>query len=277
MDNTSRTPRQHPEQPGSPATAADVSAAGLDGIDAFDIVRDGYDRHQVEAHLAFMRSELAIAQTAAESARAALAQGRPGFDALGERVGQILELAQIEADELRHEVETETTRLREEAATETTRLRELATEETEELRAQTRQEVEQQLAQAKQDAARVKADATLAAEQKKHEAEREAAAARKAASAEADRTIVDALREAEALRSAAQQATDAMSEMRRGMLAELAGVRETINKIMGAADQEPAFEPAPSAVPSIPRHADGPGRESKRHRRDENGQASNGS
>jgi len=82
---------------------------------AFDVVLRGYERHQVDRHLADLGEraerlhadlelahsrELAALQDASR-ARAELDRGRPSFDALGERVTQLLGLAEAEAQAMR--------------------------------------------------------------------------------------------------------------------------------------------------------------------------------
>jgi len=81
----------------------------------FDLVRRGYDRHQVDGHLAWLEERLreteslrsaaehAAARAAAEAAgaRDELEQNRPDWASFGERIGSILRLAEDEAAELR--------------------------------------------------------------------------------------------------------------------------------------------------------------------------------
>ena len=84
-------------------------------VDQFAVVLRGYDRHQVDDYLsqlgtyvAQLREDLAQALAREEATglelsqvRAELERGRPSFDALGERVSQLLGLAETEADQLR--------------------------------------------------------------------------------------------------------------------------------------------------------------------------------
>jgi cell division septum initiation protein DivIVA len=86
-----------------------------EGGPAFDLVRRGYDRDQVDSHLAWLEErvqeaeqareraeELAATATSdAERAREELEAGRPSWDALGDRIVQILTLAEEEGAEIR--------------------------------------------------------------------------------------------------------------------------------------------------------------------------------
>jgi chromosome segregation ATPase len=81
----------------------------------FDLIRRGYDREQVDSHLAWLEERVQEAEQAREAAEASAAQatadaeqareelesGRPSWDALGERISQILNLAEEEGAEIR--------------------------------------------------------------------------------------------------------------------------------------------------------------------------------
>jgi DivIVA domain-containing protein len=123
--------------------------------EGFDLVLRGYDRHQVDAHLARtaalvtdMQEALAAAGAresayAAELAavRAELERGRPTFDALGERVAQMLTLAEAEAAQMRSDAEHDATALRAAAEREAADIRSDARREADELGATARREV----------------------------------------------------------------------------------------------------------------------------------------
>jgi hypothetical protein len=86
-----------------------------EGGPAFELVRRGYDREQVENHLGWLEDQLRNAEIArdaaehaaasaaaeAESAREALESGRPLWHELGDRVTQILTLAEDQGAEVR--------------------------------------------------------------------------------------------------------------------------------------------------------------------------------
>ncbi len=88
---------------------------GRPAAPAFDLVLRGYDRRQVDARLAELegrvtelsaaleaaRQSEASALATAQRARAELERGRPSFDTLGERVAEMLRLAEVEAAEMR--------------------------------------------------------------------------------------------------------------------------------------------------------------------------------
>lgn len=123
--------------------------------EGFDLVLRGYDRHQVDAHLARTAAlvtdlqEALAAAGARESAlaaelaavRAELERGRPTFDALGERVAQMLTLAETEAAQLRREAEHDAAALRSAAEREAADIRSDARREADELGASSRRDV----------------------------------------------------------------------------------------------------------------------------------------
>jgi hypothetical protein len=86
-----------------------------EGGPAFELVRRGYDRDQVENHLGWLEDQLrnaemardaaeqaaATASAEAEAAREELERGRPQWHELGDRVSQILTLAEEQGSEIR--------------------------------------------------------------------------------------------------------------------------------------------------------------------------------
>src|SRR3978361_895460 len=86
-----------------------------EGGPVFDLVRRGYDREQVDSHLAWLEERVHEAEQARESAEAGASQawgeaeqardeleaGRPSWDALGERISAILNLAEEEGADIR--------------------------------------------------------------------------------------------------------------------------------------------------------------------------------
>src|SRR3978361_972030 len=86
-----------------------------EGGPVFDLVRRGYDREQVDGHLAWLEERVHEAEQAREAAEASATQagahaehhredlesGRPSWDDLGERIAQILNLAEEEGAEIR--------------------------------------------------------------------------------------------------------------------------------------------------------------------------------
>jgi len=137
------------------ADAAPAAPQQSGDVGGFDVVLRGYDRHQVDGHLARVavlveqqRAELA-ATAARESASTAelarvsaeLERGRPSFDALGERVSQMLGLAETESDQMRADAERDASVLRLAAEREAADIRSDARREAEELGAAARREV----------------------------------------------------------------------------------------------------------------------------------------
>ncbi len=90
-------------------------AAGPAVAPSFDVVLRGYERHQVDGHLSGLtqrveqlRADLELARSRelaalqeVSRAKAELERGRPTFDSLGERVAQMLGLAEAEAAAMR--------------------------------------------------------------------------------------------------------------------------------------------------------------------------------
>jgi cell division septum initiation protein DivIVA len=123
--------------------------------EGFDLVLRGYERHQVDAHLARTAAlvtdmqEALAAGGARESAlaaelaavRAELERGRPTFDALGERVAKMLSLAESEAAQMRDDATRDASALRAAAEREAADIRSDARRDADELGAQSRREV----------------------------------------------------------------------------------------------------------------------------------------
>jgi cell division septum initiation protein DivIVA len=149
-----------------------------DPAGTFRVVLRGYEPTQVNQRLEELTAAVAqaTAQRDALAARLEAAQREtpepvpaeaepPTFEHLGDRVGQILRLAQEEADELRRTAATEVSAERQRLHDETTRMR----EEAERYATETRSAAET-------DAARIVEDARRAADERLDNAERDAAA-----------------------------------------------------------------------------------------------------
>lgn len=121
--------------------------------DGFDIVRRGYDRLQVDAAVSAFRARveeqeaqlkaldevLMSTRLEADQANAQLARaGKPTFEALGDRVTEILALAEQEAAELRSGATADAERERREAEEEAARVRTMAQRDAFEVAEQTR-------------------------------------------------------------------------------------------------------------------------------------------
>src|SRR4051812_28007631 len=109
-------PGEHAEGEVAPATIVPME----ERPHGFDVVLRGYDREQVDRHVAWLegllaqveesagqataaadgaRAEAMTAHQEAARAKAELERGRPSFDALGERITRMLKLAEEEADD----------------------------------------------------------------------------------------------------------------------------------------------------------------------------------
>lgn len=184
----------------------------------FDVVLRGYDRTQVDRHVAWLEDVLAAAEeqaakaeqqaTAAgeEAARARreaasmqaqLERGRPTFEALGERVGRMLTLAEQEGDALRAAARAEAGAL------------------------------QGRLQQHEASAAKEREARHLAAQQ-------EAAAIVRRAHEEANRVVTEARRHAAASTSAAKQQVDQLAAQREDIRAELTRLRDSLVAAMKA-------------------------------------------
>ncbi|GLX08393.1 hypothetical protein [Microbispora sp. NBRC 16548] len=205
--------------------------------DSFEVVMRGYSRRQVHDYMVRTRNQIRdleerLARTIdqAEQSRLELAEARRRMtespqnpDELGERLSQILKLAQEEAAANKEASEAEARRLRETSAAEAERLVTSAREQADAIRAAAQEEAERRvadatatserlLAQAGADAegtlgaARAEADETLRSA--RAEGERQLTAARM----EAERLLVEARGQAEAMLAAAQQRVNALDE-----------------------------------------------------------------
>jgi cell division septum initiation protein DivIVA len=124
-------------------------------VDQFAVVLRGYDRHQVDDYLsqlgtyvAQLREDLAQALAREEATglelsqvRAELERGRPSFDALGERVSQLLGLAETEADQLRASARSDAEETRASAERDAAQVRSDARRDADELAESTRSEL----------------------------------------------------------------------------------------------------------------------------------------
>lgn len=185
----------------------------------FDVVMRGYDRTQVNRHVAWLEELLATAEQQAATAeqaangareevarvrrdagelQAELERGRPTYEALGERIGKMLALAEEEAEALRAAG-------RAEAGTLQGRLQQ-------------------------HEAAAVKER-----EGRNRAAEQEASSLVRRASDEAERIVGEARRQAAGTTSAAQQQVDQLARQRDAIRAELTRLHEGLAAAMGAA------------------------------------------
>ncbi|MGI5153877.1 hypothetical protein [Microbispora sp. CA-102843] len=205
--------------------------------DSFEVVMRGYSRRQVHDYIVRTRNQIRdleerLARTIdqAEQIRLELAEARRRMaespqnpDELGERLSQILKLAQEEAAANKEASEAEARRLRETSAAEAERLVTSAREQADAIRAAAQEEAERRVADATSTAERLLAQAGADAEETlgtaRAEAEETLRSARAegerqltAARTEAERLLVEARGQAEAMLAAAQQRVNALDE-----------------------------------------------------------------
>ncbi|WP_211590369.1 hypothetical protein [Microbispora sp. H11081] len=205
--------------------------------DSFEVVMRGYSRRQVHDYMIRTRNQIRdleerLARTIdqAEQSRLELADARRRMaespqnpDELGERLSQILKLAQEEANANKEASESEARRLRETSAAEAERLVTSAREQADAIRAAAQDEAERRVAEATATAERLLAQAGANAEETlgtaRAEADETVRAARAegerlltAARMEAERVLTEARGQAEAELAAAQQRVTALDE-----------------------------------------------------------------
>ncbi|WP_182908979.1 hypothetical protein [Microbispora sp. H13382] len=205
--------------------------------DSFEVVMRGYSRRQVHDYMVRTRNQIRdleerLARTIdqAEQSRLELAEARRRMaespqnpDELGERLSQILKLAQEEATANKEASEAEARRLRETSAAEAERLVTSAREQADAIRTAAQDEAERRVADATSTADRLLAQAGANAEETlgtaraeaeeilrtaRAEGERQLTAARM----EAERVLAEAHGQAEAMLAAAQQRVNALDE-----------------------------------------------------------------
>jgi hypothetical protein len=188
---------------------------GSEASPGFDLVRRGYDPHQVNAHVNWLveqlreaeshraAAEAAASEAAAESARIRddLAANRPAWEEFGGRITQILQLAE------------------EEAAT---------------VRAERTREADAQLEEAR----RIVADGERARDKMLREADEQAATIVATARAEAEHIVDSARSKANKLEEESQRRLTELGRQRDQVTTQLGGLREQVTTLLGAvADQ----------------------------------------
>jgi F0F1-type ATP synthase membrane subunit b/b' len=210
------------------------------GHDEFEREVRGYSRRQVEETLAGLRLglrtledgkrdlEVRLSQALDENERlklelsAARSNGRPPHEEISERIGQILKLADDEANSQRVRAQDEIGKARSEAEAETTKLRTDAKAETDKSRAEAQEQAERMLS-----AAQEQAESTVAT------AKTEAEKTRKSATAEAQHVVADATKQSEtAVATAKAQAKQQLDEATARATAIHDGAERRLNLLM---------------------------------------------
>ncbi|WP_433418210.1 hypothetical protein ACQP1V_01910 [Microtetraspora malaysiensis] len=181
--------------------------------DSFEVVMRGYSRRQVHDYMIRTRNQIRdleerLARTIdqAEQGRSELVEARRRLagapqnpEELGERLSQILKLAQEEAAANKEASQSEAMQLREHAATEAERMVTAAREQADAIRAAAQEEAERRVTEATGVAERLLAQAGSDAEETLNTARAEAEDALRAARGEADRQLTVARLEVEKL------------------------------------------------------------------------------
>lgn len=206
--------------------------------DSFDVVMRGYSRGQVDDFVKRTKRQveeleirLARAEREAEDARRdrdraseeALTANRkleshePTFDDLGERITQILRLAQEEADQRRSAAEAEA----EEARTEARSAAERIHQEVEEKRSSAGDEADRIRTEARDEAERIRREAGDSAEQVRVEAEEKA-----------DRVVSEAEERSGRLEESARQRVEQLEEQHTQLVSQLSSVRDSLQTLL---------------------------------------------
>ncbi|MET8158865.1 hypothetical protein ABZT47_21040 [Sphaerisporangium sp. NPDC005289] len=210
----------------------------------FEVVMRGYSRRQVHDHMVRTRNQirdleerLARAIDQAEQGRVELAEARrrlaeapQDYDELGQRLSQILKLAEEEAISKRETADTEAAKVREEAAAEAERILTAAQAEAERRVAEATNAAERLLAQAGSDAEETLGAARAESDETLRNARAEADRALTAAQHEAERLVSEANAQAEATLGSAKaesEATLKAARQRAASLDEHTGTRVT--------------------------------------------------
>ncbi|MFC7384059.1 coiled-coil domain-containing protein [Sphaerisporangium rhizosphaerae] len=201
----------------------------------FEVVMRGYSRRQVHDHMVRTRNQirdleerLARAIDQAEQGRVELAEARrrlaeapQDYDELGQRLSQILKLAEEEAISKRETADTEAAKVREEAAAEAERILTAAQAEAERRVAEATNAAERLLAQAGSDAEETLGAARAESDETLRNARAEADRALTAAQHEAERLVSEANAQAEATLGSAKAESEATLKAARERAASL--------------------------------------------------------
>ncbi|MBX6387604.1 MAG: sugar-binding protein [Frankia sp.] len=199
-----------------------------DGSPGFDLVRRGYDPHQVNSHVNWLveqlreaeahraAAEAAASEAAAEAARIRddLAANRPAWDEFGGRITQILMLAE------------------EEAAT---------------LRAERTREAEAQLEEAR----RIVAEAEQTRDRTLREADEQAAGIVSTARGEAEHIVEAARSKAAELEGESQRRLAELERQRDQVTAQLGALRDQVTAQLGALRDRLAAATAAIELPAV--------------------------
>lgn len=206
--------------------------------DSFDIVMRGYSRGQVDEYVKRtkrqveeLEARLARAEREAEDARRdrdrarnevaaaerKLASHEPSYEDLGERLTQILRLAQEEAEERRSTIISDAERAQGEAKEEARRIR----DEVEEKRSEAASEADRLREQGQEEADRVRQEAEETAESRRQEAEQRAG-----------QLVGDAQQRAQEIEESAKTRVEQLEEQHTRLLGQLSTVRDSLQTLL---------------------------------------------
>ncbi|MEU8268631.1 hypothetical protein AB0B89_15855 [Sphaerisporangium sp. NPDC049002] len=200
----------------------------------FEVVMRGYSRRQVHDHMVRTRNQirdleerLARAIDQAEQgrielgeARRRLAEAPQDYDELGQRLSQILKLAEEEAISKRETADTEATKMRDDASAESERILTAAQAEAERRVEEATDAAERLLAQAGADAEETLGSARAESEETLRTARAEADRSLTAARHEAERLVSEANNQAEATLASAKADAEATVKAARAEAAD---------------------------------------------------------
>lgn len=219
----------------------------------FRTVMRGYDPAEVDAHIATLKEHAkSLRNQIAEVEDQLKAVTEPNFKHLGDRVGQILSLADEEAAALRKKASKEADRQRTDAADAARRTRKEADEYAAATRAEAEAEAASIVEQAKAEAAAIReaqAQETAEFEQELARRREEAEAAQveaerinreriEQAQREAEAIVTEAKETAERIRQDSEREIAELERRRDGINAQLANVRQALAALTGDAEQQ---------------------------------------
>ncbi|MFF5208397.1 hypothetical protein [Streptosporangium sp. NPDC000396] len=223
--------------------------------DSFEVVMRGYNRRQVHDYMNRMRNQIrdleerlarAIDQTEQSrielsDARRRLSDAPQDYDELGQRLSQILKLAEEEAASKRQVADAEAGKLRDDAANEAERMMTLARERAEAILNAAQQEAERRVAEATTAAEQMLSQAGGDAEETLNAARAEAEETLRGARAEADRLVTSARNEAErTIEGARAEAESTLGSARAQAESTVSSANAEAHAMLSAAQQRSA-------------------------------------
>lgn len=228
--------------------------------EAFDVQRRGYSRQQVDEFVAWCRHRLdelrdGLSRSADEKERlrdevAVLrrqAAGKPDHAEVGERIAQILKLADDEARARRERAQQDTATLRDTTQRDVDRMREQAKAHSERMLTAAQEQAERAITSARSEAEKLRSEAEKARIASRAEAARTAADARKkaesvlaTADAHAKRTVDEATARAATVLAEAERRLNLLGARHAETVRRLTEIRDDVAALLGSAAAQPA-------------------------------------